>query len=171
MDATVAGLVGALGGAVLGAAGAWGAALIAFRAARYQADRQADAQQEQWLRQIRRETYGSFFEAADRCTEHLNKTQSLRGASDEEQSEHRALFREGRRNFHKALVALNLEAPEEIRQKAAELADEFSIFAEMAMALPSMPGEWDASIGRLRKVAVLKNELHQRCWESLNHSK
>lgn len=38
MDAALAGLVGALGGGVIGTDGAWGAALIDFRAARYQAD-------------------------------------------------------------------------------------------------------------------------------------
>ncbi|MFG2540098.1 hypothetical protein ACGFU4_33165 [Streptomyces sp. NPDC048511] len=64
MDAGVAGLIGALGGGVIGAAGASLAALIAFRGARYQADRQAAASHDQWLRQIRREIYLDFIGAA-----------------------------------------------------------------------------------------------------------
>ncbi|MEV6408824.1 hypothetical protein AB0M58_38805 [Streptomyces bobili] len=64
MDAAVAGLIGALGGGFLGAAGAWGAALIAFRGARYQADRQGNAAHEQWLRQLRRDASLAFISEA-----------------------------------------------------------------------------------------------------------
>lgn len=64
MDAAIAGLVGALGGAALGAGGAWGAARIALKAAMYRADRQAASTHEQWLRQIRREVYARFLSQA-----------------------------------------------------------------------------------------------------------
>ncbi|MFC7812981.1 hypothetical protein [Streptomyces olivaceus] len=64
MDATTAGLIGALGGAALGAGGAWFAALIALKGSRYQADRQADSSHQQWLRQIRRETYARYLSKA-----------------------------------------------------------------------------------------------------------
>lgn len=47
-------------GALVGAAGAWIAALIAGRASRYQADKQASAAHEQWLRQVRRDLYAEF---------------------------------------------------------------------------------------------------------------
>ncbi|MFF3247073.1 hypothetical protein ACFYWY_25850 [Streptomyces sp. NPDC002870] len=60
MDAGVAGLIGALGGGIIGATEAWGAALIAFRGGRYQADQQRQSAHEQWLRQIRRDAYTSF---------------------------------------------------------------------------------------------------------------
>ncbi|MER6148248.1 hypothetical protein [Streptomyces hirsutus] len=70
MDAGVAGLVGALGGAALGAGGAWGAAIIALKGARYQADTQAKSAHDQWLRQMRHESYARFTEAA-RAANHL----------------------------------------------------------------------------------------------------
>ncbi|WP_432182066.1 hypothetical protein [Streptomyces sp. NBC_00063] len=60
MDAGLAGLVGALGGAVIGAGGAWGAALIALKAARYQADTQVQANHDHWLREKRSDAYGEF---------------------------------------------------------------------------------------------------------------
>ncbi|MET7906372.1 hypothetical protein ABZS86_34955 [Streptomyces sp. NPDC005355] len=60
----MAGLIGAIGGGFIGAAGAWGAALIAFRGALYQADRQGNATHEQWLRQLRRDASLAFISAA-----------------------------------------------------------------------------------------------------------
>ncbi|MFJ9656171.1 hypothetical protein [Streptomyces microflavus] len=130
MDATVAGLVGALGGAVLGAAGAWGAALIAFRAARYQADRQADAQQQQWLRQVRRETYRSFIEAAGVCVTDVNTSMVMRSMLIEEHT-----WQHGQIKLHEAAehlrqlksisASLELEADEEIRKKAYQLSRAF----------------------------------------------
>lgn len=51
-------------GALVGATGAWIAALIAGRAARYQADTQARTAHEQWLRQIRRDAYASYLSKA-----------------------------------------------------------------------------------------------------------
>ncbi|MFE0377816.1 hypothetical protein ACFW1M_20030 [Streptomyces inhibens] len=71
MDAGLAGLIGALGGGFIGAAGAWGAALIAFRGARYQADRQGNATHEQWLRQLRRDASLAFISAARTYSEKL----------------------------------------------------------------------------------------------------
>ncbi|MFE4612680.1 hypothetical protein ACFRK5_30735 [Streptomyces niveus] len=65
MDTGLAGLIGALGGGIIGAAGASVAALITFRGARYQADQQRRATHEQWLRQMRREAYGTFLTHAD----------------------------------------------------------------------------------------------------------
>jgi hypothetical protein len=71
VDAGLAGLIGALGGGFIGAAGAWGAALIAFRGARYQADRQGNATHEQWLRQLRRDASLAFISAARTYSEKL----------------------------------------------------------------------------------------------------
>ncbi|MEU6570417.1 hypothetical protein [Streptomyces parvulus] len=67
----MAGLIGALGGGFIGAAGAWGAALIAFKGARYQADRQGNATHEQWLRQLRRDASLAFIDAARTYSEKL----------------------------------------------------------------------------------------------------
>ncbi|MFJ6615041.1 hypothetical protein ACIQPT_32750 [Streptomyces sp. NPDC091289] len=106
MDATVAGLVGALGGAVLGATGAWGAALIAFRAARYQADRQADAQHQQWLRQIRRETYASLITLARRIYSRLGTTVSIE---------------EDDKELDQILQLVRLESPDHLGEAALEL--------------------------------------------------
>ncbi|MFF2479212.1 hypothetical protein [Streptomyces sp. NPDC058066] len=51
-------------GALVGAGGAWVAALIAGKAARYQADKQAAAAHDQWLRQVRRDVYSAFLAEA-----------------------------------------------------------------------------------------------------------
>ncbi|MFJ7415603.1 hypothetical protein ACIQWZ_33095 [Streptomyces sp. NPDC098077] len=144
MDATEAALVGALGGAVLGAAGAWGAALIALRAARYQADRQADAQQQQWLRQVRRETYKVFLEAAEQCTSHMrianiSRELELNEEGMTEKQIRRDASNQDLRKFVEARAALNLEAPEEIRTKVIALAQEYSYLATFRAWCPSSP--------------------------------
>ncbi|WP_432165788.1 hypothetical protein [Streptomyces sp. bgisy031] len=68
MDAAKAGLIGALGGALSGglltAVGAWIAARLGLKAARYQADKQAASTHEQWLRVIRRDTYAKYLNTA-----------------------------------------------------------------------------------------------------------
>ncbi|MFI0013698.1 MULTISPECIES: hypothetical protein [Streptomyces] len=178
MDATVAGLVGALGGAALGAAGAWGAALIAFRAARYQADRQADAQQQQWLRQVRRETYKSFLQAAETCTKQMSNIIPLRG---------QLLTAEGRaatgpqriatgqalRTFKEALADLNLEAPPEIRERAAELSREYWHLTTFTAWDPLIPGEEESVLRedfeRVDRASRLTDEIRALFRQSLTH--
>ncbi|MET8516019.1 hypothetical protein [Streptomyces sp. NPDC005077] len=77
MDAGLAGLIGALGGATLGIAGAWGAAFISFGGARYQADKQGQTAHEQWLRQIRREAYAAFLSSASVALERVTGDDGL----------------------------------------------------------------------------------------------
>lgn len=76
VDAALAGLIGALGGSALGAGGAWGAARIAFKDARYQADIQAKGAHDQWLRQIRRDAYAQYVKAAKACVRAIVEEQS-----------------------------------------------------------------------------------------------
>ncbi|MFE1545828.1 hypothetical protein ACFW61_35970 [Streptomyces microflavus] len=177
MDATVAGLVGALGGAVLGAAGAWGAALIAFRAARYQADRQADAQQQQWLRQVRRETYRSFLEAAEASKSHLHIASVVGGlpALTEDVLAEKQLRRnaaaEGLQKFEAARAALNLEAPSDIRDLADELLQACLFVVTSAAWNPPMLGREalraEENSVRIQRVEQLVEEIKSRCRDSL----
>jgi hypothetical protein len=112
VDAEVAGLVGALGGAAVGAAGAWVAAVITFRGARYQADRQRQAAHEQWLRQIRRDAYAEFLLHARTGVSLLCGVD--RPASPGEFAEIEAAIN----GMRTAMGALLLEAPENIRNTA-----------------------------------------------------
>ncbi|MFE5092445.1 hypothetical protein ACFRCI_19225 [Streptomyces sp. NPDC056638] len=83
MDAGLAGLIGALGGGLIGAAGASVAAWIAFRGARYQVDRQNAAAHEQWLRQIRRDLYIQFAAACRACYEQMRVAVNDSGEVDD----------------------------------------------------------------------------------------
>ncbi|QEV21691.1 hypothetical protein [Streptomyces alboniger] len=121
MDAALAGLIGALGGSVIGAGGAWGAALVAFRGARYQADRQVAGAHEQWLRQVRRETYAGYlaqvrsaYDLATATTRGLrwNPTPSLPSAVELRQVIH---------EVREAYTRVELEAPRRIRTEGYEL--------------------------------------------------
>ncbi|AZM57181.1 hypothetical protein DMA15_35330 [Streptomyces sp. WAC 01529] len=121
MDAALAGLIGALGGSVIGAGGAWGAALVAFRGARYQADRQVAGAHEQWLRQVRRETYAAYlaqvraaYDMATATTRGLrwNEAPSLPSAT-----ELRQIIQEVR----EAYAHVELEAPRHISTVGYEL--------------------------------------------------
>ncbi|MEU5372461.1 hypothetical protein ABZ362_26425 [Streptomyces sp. NPDC005951] len=177
MDATEAALVGALGGAVLGAAGAWGAALIALRAARYQADRQADAQQQQWLRQVRRETYRSFLEAAEASKSHLHIASIVGGlpALTEDVLAEKQLRRnaaaEGLHQFQAARAALNLEAPPDIRNLANELSQAYVYVVTSAAWNPPMVGREDLraeeNSARIERVQQLIEQIEIRCRDSL----
>ncbi|WNI27159.1 hypothetical protein [Streptomyces sp. ITFR-16] len=180
MDATVAGLVGALGGAVLGAAGAWGAALIAFRAARYQADRQAEAQQQQWLRQIRRDTYKAFFETISACNTYIYIAAAFRSASTSagevaQKQAHRDAATKAIANFEAARAALNLEAPEEIRKKAKELSELFSCLTNYKAwhipELDDLKSTMITDMARSGQILKLTEEIQNLCWESLTHPK
>lgn len=115
MDAGVAGLIGALGGGFLGAAGAWGAALIAFRGARYQADRQGNAAHEQWLRQLRRDACLRFISEARALLEVLDKIPH--GQGDDFEAAIQQVPPISRR-LKEAYEALELEASKDLLQSA-----------------------------------------------------
>lgn len=173
----MAGLVGALGGAVLGAAGAWGAALIAFRAAKYQADRQSDAQHQQWLRQIRRDTYIKFLAAADAARLQLFTASMARRLFRDEESEAELGRLRGaavvdQQKFEEARAALNLEAPAEIRDKALELAKIFSGLFRASLWLrardqSALLGYMKMDQKRIDLVNELINDIHELCRDSL----
>lgn len=173
----MAGLVGALGGAALGAAGAWGAALIAFRAAKYQADRQSDAQHQQWLRQIRRETYANFLAAADAARLQLFTASMARRLSRDEEGEAEHARLRGaavvdQQKFEEARAALNLEAPEEIREKAAELAKIFTGLFKASLWLrardrSALLGYMKMDQKRIDRTSELIKDIHELCRDSL----
>ncbi|MFI8989853.1 hypothetical protein ACIG63_33435 [Streptomyces antimycoticus] len=172
MDATMAGLVGALGGAMLGAGGAWGAAMIAFRAARYQADRQADSQHQQWLRQIRRETYSSFLAAAYATQRHLLTAMNARvlGMDEEGQAERRQLREAAvvdQTRFEDIRSVLVLEAPEEVREKAAELSRIFTALFKGQTWRHGDPGLQRGDMKRYEQARKLINEIQELCRTSL----
>lgn len=149
VDAITAGLVGALGGAVLGAAGAWGAAVIAFRAARYQADRQADAEHQQWLRQIRRETYASFITLVSGLYDRLDTTDSIE---------------EDKKKLNHILRVVRLEAPDHLGEAAQNLT-----FKLGELLFFRTHG---ASVDSLQKVIFLQqfNAFMKLCRETLANS-
>ncbi|MCX4856602.1 hypothetical protein [Streptomyces canus] len=133
MDAALVGLVGALGGGVIGAAGAWGAALIAFRAARYQADIQAKSNHEQWLRQVRRDVYVTFLIKARRgldgpFQEVLDRDQTI-GFVGIESDELDALIAQCTAAYdeiEEAEAAISLEAPPELVRTARDFVEDLS---------------------------------------------
>ncbi|MEV6121363.1 hypothetical protein AB0M23_12655 [Streptomyces sp. NPDC052077] len=122
MDAGVAGLVGALGGAALGAGGAWGAAIIALKGARYQADTQAKSAHDQWLREMRRESYTRFAEAA-RAAKYLEMIMWEAGGDLSRVQQLAGDMGERQRNLTTAAADVELIAPKE----AAKLARQISL--------------------------------------------
>ncbi|MFJ9682388.1 hypothetical protein ACIRP2_30700 [Streptomyces sp. NPDC101194] len=118
MDAEVAGLVGALGGGVIGAAGASFAALVAFRGARYQSDRQAEATREQWLRQIRRDLYVEFIAACRICYKEMQSAVADSGAVDAAGVQR---WTEAALTVTNAYRAMELEAPDPLVRLAERL--------------------------------------------------
>ncbi|MFE6683592.1 hypothetical protein [Streptomyces sp. NPDC057729] len=109
MDAGLAGLIGALGGGLIGAAGASLAAWIAFRGARYQVDRQNAAAHEQWLRQIRRDLYIQFTVSCRACYEQMRVAVNDDGQVDAAKVH---LWVEAAEAVSEAYRAMELEAPD-----------------------------------------------------------
>jgi hypothetical protein len=119
VDAAIAGLVGALGGGLLGATGAWGAALIAFRGARYQADQQRESARDQWLRQIRRDAYTQFITAAQQIHQTLAHLHDA-----DTPARHEELRRQVNQQIHAlhhAKTVMQLEAPSHIATHADQI--------------------------------------------------
>jgi hypothetical protein len=116
MDAAIAGLVGALGGAVVGAGGAWGAARIALKGAMYQAEKQASSAYEQWLRQIRREVYTTFLNDARVLADDMGDF-TLRAATidssvtDDERRDSRERFSSAILRLERKALDMSLESP------------------------------------------------------------
>ncbi|MEV0277821.1 hypothetical protein AB0I22_15780 [Streptomyces sp. NPDC050610] len=126
MDAALTGLIGALGGGTIGAGGAWGAAIIAFKGARYQADKQARSAREQWLWQLRREPYAEFVRATRAAARH---EVSLWRAGSDLPRLHREVERnpEHREALAKAAADLELIAPRTVMDLAEGLVDAISM--------------------------------------------
>lgn len=116
----MAGLIGALGGGFIGAMGAWGAALIAFKGARYQADRQGNAAHEQWLRQHRREAYLRFIGDARSVIAELAQ---LSAPWERDLAPALEQFRSASRRLSESFHALELEAPQELLPPAKAVLD------------------------------------------------
>ncbi|MDQ0585783.1 hypothetical protein [Streptomyces rishiriensis] len=116
MDAATAGLVGALGGAIVGAGGAWGAARIALEGAMYQADKQASSAYEQWLRQVRREVCTTFLNEARALVDGMGDL-ALRASTidssvtDEERQGSRERFSSAILRLEKKALDMALESP------------------------------------------------------------
>ncbi|NEA65369.1 hypothetical protein [Streptomyces sp. SID12488] len=155
MDAALAGLVGALGGGVIGAAGAWGAALIAFRAARYQADTQAKSSHEQWLRQVRRDVYVAFLIKARRALdgpfqEALDRDQTI-GFVGIESGELGTLIAQCSAAYdeiEEAEAAMALEAPPELVRTARNFMEALYLLVHELRLIELSPGNADiAQVG------------------------
>ncbi|MFC9460003.1 hypothetical protein [Streptomyces sp. NPDC056983] len=113
-------------GALVGAAGAWIAALIAGRAARYQADAQTKSAHDQWLRQVRRDAYAAFVARADDLVRPMSFWVS---GTQEENERHARTVEASSAELHRAVQALSLEAPQEISEQATQVADQARYFA------------------------------------------
>ncbi|MET7631801.1 hypothetical protein ABZS53_15295 [Streptomyces sp. NPDC005499] len=134
------GLIAVLG-ALVGAAGAWIAALIAGKASRYQADKQAVAAHEQWLRQIRRDLYAGFLaEARAAVVGHfsilsvawdatLRRTMGLPPSEETYRRSREALY-----GLTRAAEALQLESPLEVHRHATAFTQACWQFVESAIA-------------------------------------
>lgn len=156
---------------MLGAGGAWGAALIALRAARYQADRQAESQHEQWLRQVRRETYSTFLDSADRSLNVMFRVMAARALpadddGDAELRRAREAAGEAQKRFLEATAALRLVAPGEIREKAAELVPLLGVLFHPEYYVRGHGGQED-DFDRGVQVSELVDEVQRLCRDSL----
>ncbi|MFF3505342.1 hypothetical protein [Streptomyces sp. NPDC003247] len=169
MDAAVAGLVGALGGGFLGAAGAWGAAVIAFRGARYQADRQGETAHEQWLRQIRRDAYTSFITPARTVLEQHLRAYAARRQQDWDEMEAALRPDDAFREMTRAFGAVELEAPTEVTDAAEKLRDYLTLALHRARHWPrTRPGEdIESQLAALDRAMA---ELLDLCRDSLHRS-
>ncbi|MFI2620548.1 hypothetical protein [Streptomyces sp. NPDC018584] len=168
MDAGLAGLVGALGGATLGAAGAWGAALIAFRGARYQADKQSQSAHDQWLRQIRRETYAAFLgfaqTAADRPRGLVAALSARRHAEAQQILD---AIEADVANLDRAYGAVLLEAPSAVSEAARHFIGELNnLLLAGRVALAQGSGH-ESVRGRHSAAYLLLKSLADTCRSSL----
>ncbi|MET9470479.1 MULTISPECIES: hypothetical protein [unclassified Streptomyces] len=133
------GLIAVLG-ALVGAAGAWIAALIAGKASRYQADKQAVAAHEQWLRQIRRDLYAGFLaEARAAVVGHFSMlsvwhvtVRGNMGLPPLEETYRRS--RDALYGLTRAAEALQLESPLEVHRHATAFTQACWQFVESASA-------------------------------------
>lgn len=128
-------------GALVGAAGAWIAALIAGKAARYQADKQAAAAHEQWLRQLRRDLYAAFLAEARAAVEgHLSILSSPMHATLRRNmglpplEETYGRCREALHGLTRAAEALQLESPLEVHRHATAFTQACYQFVESTIA-------------------------------------
>ncbi|WP_327421756.1 hypothetical protein OG763_14545 [Streptomyces sp. NBC_01230] len=176
MDAAIAGLVGALGGGFLGAAGAWGAGLIAFRGARYQADKQAAADREQWLRQIRRDTYSAFIAEAEKMSKHFLAAMEARRIDRGEDGmervvELRAAAMRDLEEFQRAQATLELEAPLDVIDFARDLARPLSDLIKAPIWSRSSSPIRHSELDWARYTAYRQSitELRDRCRTSLQN--
>ncbi|MET8685589.1 hypothetical protein ABZV77_15340 [Streptomyces sp. NPDC004732] len=130
MDAAIAGLIGALGGAALGAGGAWGAAKIALQGAKYQADRTAEAAHAQWLRQLRREAYVQLLGTCRGL--HRDMTIAMynrRFMNREEREAETRRFTETLEELDTAMMTARLEADETVADLISETLLTFGMFS------------------------------------------
>lgn len=177
MDSATAGLIGALGGGIVGALGAWGAALITVRGTRYQTDVQTKASHDQWLRQIRRDLYAEFLSAA-RDTVHtpelIRLSSFLCFGPDREMTEEErtSLILEGQRKV-RALRRLEdriaLELPPEVRATIEDLVNSLGNIVVTARwrRLDDSPPEWPLEIGDLSRANHALETLLPQCQASL----
>ncbi|GAA1275502.1 hypothetical protein GCM10009646_72810 [Streptomyces aureus] len=175
MDAALAGLIGALGGSALGAAGAWGAARIAFRGARYQADTQAKSNHDQWLRQIRRDVYAAFISQArefldgplDRAQRRENRISTMPIHQFEE------LFRdcnEGAQGLARTAEGLKLEAPPDLVRLVGDFVSSAGAISTCLAVTRGRPPELDPGTsvhGRCRELQHQLQTIHDLCRASL----
>lgn len=131
----MAGLIGALGGGIIGGAGASVAALIAFRGARYQADQQRRGTHEQWLRQMRREAYGGFLTHADAARAAFGKGLARRTAAVRLTVEELNTLASAAEGMQRTASFLALDVAPDLHAKAREL----GIFAKDLHFMLSLP--------------------------------
>lgn len=159
MDAGLAGLIGALGGGIVGAAGASLAAVITFRGARYQADKQSQTAHEQWLRQIRRDAYAAFLLHAREGHDLLRTMPQQRGTGIDR-------LGDAVTGMHTALGALLLEAPQRIQELATEIY-RHQQFAYVGVKAGHSDWDRERCLDRARRVRTGYEALVGECRRSL----
>ncbi|MFF3359250.1 hypothetical protein ACFYWN_43270 [Streptomyces sp. NPDC002917] len=174
MDPTKAGLIGALGGGALGAAGAWVAALIAFRGSRYQTDAQIKSTHAQWLRQIRRDTYDKYMAVGTEAQSHWERMVKLRLDPLTAPSTLSPLT-DGvdgiQERLLAALAGVELEAPPEVRQIAM---DHYMMLVSTLRAAKDWPSdappteeEKEETLARVIGCSDATRQLLDACRETL----
>ncbi|MFF0698560.1 hypothetical protein ACFYU4_38760 [Streptomyces tendae] len=160
MDAGLAGLIGALGGSIVGAAGASLAAMISFRGARYQADRQSQAAHEQWLRQIRRDAYANFL-VHTRDGHALLRDMPQPPPREEVERLGAAVA-----GVHAALGALLLEAPHRVQDMAGDIHKHLH-FAYVGVKAGHLDWDRERRLERARLVRGRYEAMVEECRRSL----
>ncbi|MFK0121612.1 hypothetical protein [Streptomyces sp. NPDC090994] len=153
-------------GALVGATGAWIAALIAGRAARYQADTQARTAHEQWLRQIRRDAYASYLSKAQTIVRMLFDFLVQENLSPAEREDRRRDVWAAWVPAGEAAQSMAMEAPAEVAELVVQFGAAFGALTHNERA--GAPQE--RLLGECARLFELLNEISGKCRASIQES-